>query len=102
MTRFVAMRILANHTGTENRQLALVGRFIREHTVQTFGKAGFSSGQFNQAIDIMGYRPIVLPSITFTNILDIGFRIIVRDKVSFRITRLHERSLRIEHVSVVL
>ena len=64
MTRFVAMRILANHTGTENRQLALVGRFIREHTVQTFGKAGFSSGQFNQAIDIMGYRPIVLPSIT--------------------------------------
>ena len=90
MARFVTMCILANHSRIENWQLALIGRFIGKHTVQTFGKTSFTTCQFNQAINIMGNRPIVLPSVAFTNIFDICFRIKVRTEVPFRIAWLHE------------
>ena len=57
MARLIAMSILPNHTGAENRQILLPGRDIRKHTIELLCKAVFSSDQSYQSANILRHRP---------------------------------------------
>ena len=101
MTRLVAMRILTNHSGAEYRKLIFL-RIERKHTIQFLGKTVFAAHQFYQAIHIVLHRPEVLPSIAFANMRRILIGTEIRDEMSFRISRLHERRSRIIHILIIL
>lgn len=75
MARLVAMSILPDHTGAENRQFLIRFRNISKHTIQFLCKTLLASNQTDQAIQILRNRPEILPAIALTNI----FGIIVGD-----------------------
>ena len=102
MARFIAMRILPYHTGTENRKLLIIGRAVREHTVKLLRKALLPAGQGYQSVNILLHRPEILPTVAFANMR----RIIIRRETVYKsspvITRLHERCLRIIYILIIL
>ena len=102
MARFVAMCVLPDHTGTEDRQVFCRFRNIGEHTVQFFGKSVFTSYKVDQSVNVMLNRPKVLPSVAFANVWCIVIGLEVLDKDAFVVTWLHERSSGVINILVVL
>ena len=102
MAWFVAMCVLPDHTGTEDRQVFCRFRNVGEHTVQFLSETFLASDQADQTVQILRYRPEILPAITFTDIFGIVVGAEVCSEVPFLVTRLHERSGRIINIPVVL
>ena len=98
MARFISMRILPDHSGTENRQIFIRRSIISKHTIQFLGKTLRTSDQTNQTIDILLHRSEILPTVTFANMRSIVIRTEGLNKISFIITRLHKRSLGIIYI----
>ena len=102
MARFIAMRILPYHTGTENRKFLIIGRAVCEHTVKLLRKALLPAGQGHQSVNILLHRPEILPTVAFANMR----RIIIWRETVYKsspvITRLHERCLRIIYILIIL
>ena len=90
MARFVAVRVLTDHSCAEKWELVIFGRMIGKHTIQLFRKPVFASYEIDQSVNIMLYRPEILPSVAFANMRSIVVCFEIFDKDAFVITRLHE------------
>ena len=66
------MNVLSDHARAEDGQFLVVGGVEREHAVQFLGKAFRSAHQGYQAVDVMLYRPEVLPAVALTDRLGIS------------------------------
>ena len=102
VTRLVAMCILTNHTGTENRQIFLPYRYIGKHTIQLCRKLVLSACQGNQSLNVVLHRPEIMPGIAFTDVCRIFIGIEVRLEDSPVVYRLHESCSRIEYIPIIL
>ena len=102
VSRLISVCILPYHACAEDGQLALVRRLEREHAVQFLRKAFLSAGQGYQSVDIVLYRPEILPSVAFTDVRRIVFRLEIFDELSGFVFGLHECRGRTVHVPVIL
>ena len=74
---------------------------IGEHTVQFLGKSVFAACKVYQSVNIVLYRPEILPSVAFADVWSIVVGFETFDKVPLVITRLHERGFRVIKISIV-
>ena len=102
MAGLIAVSILSDHSRAKYRKFVVLCRMISKHTVQLLCKAVFTSYELNQAVYVMLYGPEILPTVTFADMRSVFVGFEVFDKVSFVITRLHERSCGVVNVFVVL
>ena len=102
MARFVTMRILSDHTCTENWQVFFRIRSIRKHAIQLFRETLLAAQQTDQAVQILRNIPEILPCITFADIFRIIFRIERSYEITLFITRLHKGRFRIIDIAIVL
>ena len=75
---------------------------VGEHAVQFFGKSVFTAYKVYQSVNVVLYRPEILPSVAFADVwrIVIGFEVL--DKGAFVVTWLHERGGGVVDVLVVL
>ena len=96
------MCILANHTGTENREFFVTSRDVSEHTIEFSSELVLTASKWYQSLNIMLNRPEIMPCVTFANMSSILIWIKVWLEYALIINRLHKSSSRIEHIAVVL
>ena len=102
MARLIAVSILPDHSRAEDGKFFVVCRMIGKHAVQFLCKAACASCEINQTVYVMLHGPEVLPAVAFADMRSVFVGFEVFDKVSFIVTRLHERSGRVVNILVVL
>ena len=102
VARLVAVGVLANHAGAEDRQL-LVGRGrVGKHAVELLGEAFLATDQADEVVDVMLDGPEILPAVALADVFGISFSLEILGEVALLVARLHERRGGVEDVAVVL
>ena len=102
VARLVAVGVLANHAGAEDRQL-LVGRGgIGKHAVEPLGEALLATDQADEVVDVMLDGPEILPAVALADVFGVSFGLEILGEVALLVARLHERRGGVEDVAVVL
>ena len=102
VARLVAVGVLANHAGAEDRKLFVRIGGVSKHAVELLGEAFLATDQADEVVDVMLDGPEVLPAVALADVFGVSFGLEILGEVALLVARLHERRGGVEDVAVVL